>query len=68
MIVIIMSALKAYVGDLKKTTTERVIRSNFFLEILFLTFLALHTEEKVWPDGTHPILFAEASYVCMPKL
>ena len=25
-----------------------------------------HQEEEVWPDGTHPMLFAVSSFVCMP--
>ena len=39
----------------------------FFLEVPFLTFLALHKENKVWPDGTHPMLFAKSSCVCIPS-
>ena len=27
----------------------------------------MHKEEEVWPDGTHPMLFAESSCVCMPR-
>ena len=47
---------------------EHVIRSKlFFLKVSFLAFLSLHTEEEAWPDGTHPMLFAESSCVCTLK-
>ena len=39
-----------------------------FLEVPFLAFFSLtHKEEEVWPDGTHHMLFAESSYICMLK-
>ena len=44
-----------------------MIRSKRFLEESLLIFLALHTEKEVWPDGTHPMIFAESSYVRMAK-
>ena len=28
---------------------------------------SLTHREEVWPDGTHPMLFAESSCVCMPS-
>ena len=27
---------------------------NFFLEVTFLAFLALHTKKELWADGTNP--------------
>ena len=42
-----------------------MIKSKYFLEVTFLAFLTLHAEEKVWPDGAHPMLFIESSCVCM---
>ena len=37
------------------------------LKVQLWPFLALHTEEEVWPDGTHPMQFAELSCVCIPS-
>ena len=34
---------------------------------IFDTFSLTHKEEDVWPDRTHPMLFAESSCVCMPS-
>ena len=44
-----------------------MIRSKcFFRSTIFLHFSLTHKEEEVWPDGTHPMLFAESSCACMP--
>ena len=45
-----------------------MIRLKLFFEAPFLAFFALtHKKEEVWPDETHPMLFAESSCVCMPS-
>ena len=51
-----VSALMAYVVNFRNIR-EHVIRSKCFFEVPFLSFLALHAEGKVWPDGTHLMLF-----------
>ena len=51
-------------------TNEHVIKSKFFLifkSTIFGIFRFTHKKEEVWPDGIHPILFAESGYVCMPS-
>ena len=52
-----------------KKKNEHVITSKCFLEEpFFRALLVLHIKkEEVWSDGTHPILFAESSCVCMPS-
>ena len=35
----------------------------FLLSTIFDIFYLTRKEEEVWPDGTHPILFAESSCV-----
>ena len=37
----------------------------FFLSTIFDIFSLTHKREEVWLDGTHPMLFAESSWVCM---
>ena len=45
-----------------------MIRSKcYFRSTIFDIFSLTHKEEKVWSDGTQPMLFAESSSVCMPK-
>ena len=39
----------------------------FFRSTIFSIFSFTHEEKEVWPDGTHPMLFAESSCVCMPS-
>ena len=43
-----------------------MIRSKCLITIFDIISLT-HKEEKLWPDGIHPMLFAESSCVCMPK-
>ena len=62
-----VSPLKTYVIDFENKI-EPVSRSKYCLKVsLFDIFHFTHKEEKVWPDGTQPILFAESSCVSMPK-
>ena len=42
-------------------------RSFFFRSTILDIFNLTHKEEDVWPDGTHPMLFAESSCICMPS-
>ena len=39
----------------------------FLRSTIFDIFSLTHKEEEVWPDGTHPMLFAESSCVCVPS-
>ena len=39
----------------------------FLEEPFFDIFSLTHKEEEEWPDGTHHMLFAESSCVCMLK-
>ena len=38
-----------------------------FKNTIFGIFCFTHKGEEVWPDGTHPMLFAESSCVSMPS-
>ena len=54
-----MSASKTYVVDFQNKS-EHVIKSKCFSEVFFFDIFSLsltHKEEKVWPDGNHPMLF-----------
>ena len=44
-----------------------MIRSKYFLKYHFDILSFTHKEEEVWPDGTHPMLYAESICVCMLK-
>ena len=37
-----------------------------FRSTIFDNFDLTHKKEEVWPNGTHPMLFAESICVCMP--
>ena len=45
--------------------SEHVIRSKCFRSTIFGIFSLAHKKEEVWLDGTHPMLFADPSFVYM---
>ena len=42
------------------------IGSKYFKSNIFGIFTLTHKKEEVWPDGTHPMIFAESSCVYIP--